>query len=53
MRAQLYWLAAVLALLGACGDPTGPDVSGIGTDSSRGVLVPSPNMDPVSLNSGR
>jgi hypothetical protein len=47
-------LAAAVALLAACGDPTGPDLSGdAGADASPDTPVTRPQMDPVSLNGGR
>lgn len=48
MRTRVYLLAATLALLGACGDPTGPDLSA-GADLSTNGSGASPTMDPTSL----
>jgi hypothetical protein len=53
MRTRTYLLAAALVLLGACGDPTGPDLlTDTGTDAATGEVI-SPQMDPVRLNGSR
>ena len=52
VRASL--IATAVALLAACGNPTGVDLAAPpDTGLTTGTPIPRPHMDPVALNNGR